>query len=153
VVTYGGLSSLPYTVAVAGSDPGIYSIASSGQGQGAILNYNATTNDFSINGNSNAAARGSIVVIYITGAGLTSSAADNVLIPSSPAVTPVQTPAVTIGGQGATVLAAQAPIGSVPGLIQLNVTVPASVTPGNVVPVIVTIGGVSSQTGLTMAVK
>jgi len=153
VVTYGGLSSQPFTVSIAATDPGIYSIASSGQGQGAILNFDSATSDYSINSNSNAAARGSTVVIYITGAGLTTSAVDNKLIPASPAVTPVQTPAVTIGGQGATLLAAQAPPGSVPGLIQLNVDVPSNVTPGNAVPVVVTIGGVSSQTGLTMAVK
>ena len=152
-VTYGGLDSQPFTVSVAAADPGVYSIASSGLGQGAILNFNSTTSDYSINSNSNAAARGSTVVIYITGAGLTTSGVDDLLIPSSPAVTPVVTPAVTIGGQGATLLAAQAPPGSVPGLIQLNVMVPSSVTPGNVVPVIVTVGGISSQIGLTMAVK
>jgi uncharacterized protein (TIGR03437 family) len=38
-------------------------------------------------------------------------------------------------------------------LIQLNVTVPNSVTPGPSQPVVVTIGGVQSQAGLTMAVK
>ena len=152
-VTYGGLSSQAFTVAVAPADPGIYSMASSGKGQGAILNYNTTTGDYSINSNSNAALRGSVVILYITGAGATTSAADNTLIPASPAVTPVQTPTVTIGGQGATLLGAQAPAGSVPGLMQLNVTVPANVTIGNAVPVIVTIGGVASQSGLTMAVK
>jgi uncharacterized protein (TIGR03437 family) len=60
---------------------------------------------------------------------------------------------VTIGGQTATVLAAQAPVGSVPGLLQLNVTVPAGVLAGAALPVEVTIGGVPSQAGLTMAVK
>ena len=89
----------------------------------------------------------------MTGAGATTLNIDNQLIPPSPAVTPILTPTVTIGGQGAIVLAAQAPPGSVPGLIQLNVTVPSTLTPGPAYPVIVTAGGVSSQADLTMAVK
>jgi len=153
IVSYGGLDSQPFVVAVAASDPGIYSLASSGQGQGAILNYNSITGDFTINSASNPAPAGSTVVIYMTGAGLTTSAVDNQLIASSPAVTPVLGPTVTIGGQGAVVQAAQAPPGSVPGLIQLNVTVPTTVKAGQTLPVIVTVGGVPSQSGLTMAVK
>jgi uncharacterized protein (TIGR03437 family) len=39
------------------------------------------------------------------------------------------------------------------GLLQINVTVPAGVAPGSSVPVLLTIGGVTSQAGLTMAVK
>ena len=153
VVTYGGLVSQTFTVALVAADPGVYSLAASVQGQGAILNLNVATGDFSINSNANAAPRGSLVIIYMTGAGATTSAVFNHLIPLTPAVTPVLPPTVTIGGQAAPVIAAQAPPGSIPGLIQLNVTVPASATPGPALPVIVTVGGVTSQAGLTMAVK
>jgi uncharacterized protein (TIGR03437 family) len=153
VVSFGGIASQPFTVAIATADPGIYSLASSGQGQGAILNFDPTTGNYTVNSNAQAAPRGSEVVLYITGAGATTSAVDNQLIPLSPAVTPLQTPSVTIGGQGATLLGAQAPIGSTPGLMQINVTVPASVHPGPALPVVVTIGGIQSQPGLTMAVK
>ncbi len=93
------------------------------------------------------------MVLYITGAGTTTSNVANLLIPASPAVTPVLTPTVTIGGQGATVLGAQAPPGSVPGLIQINVTVPAILKAGAALPVVVTVGGIASQAGLTIAVK
>jgi len=151
VVTYGGIASQAFTVAVATVDPGIYSLASSGQGQGAILNF--VSGSYTINSSSNPAPRGSTVVIYLTGAGATTSVVDNQLIPSNPAITPALSPLVTIGGQAATVLAAQAPAGSVPGLIQLNVTVPTGLTAGAAFPVVVTIGGVQSQAGLTMAVK
>ncbi|HTS76020.1 MAG TPA: putative Ig domain-containing protein [Bryobacteraceae bacterium] len=153
VVTYGGLSSQAFTVAVASADPGIYSMASSGQGQGAILNFDPATGNYTVNSNAQPAAAGSEVILYITGAGATSSTVDNQLIPASPAVTPTQTPSVSIGGQGATLLGAQAPIGSIPGLMQVNVTVPSGLKASPAVPVIVTIGGVQSQTGLTMAVK
>jgi uncharacterized protein (TIGR03437 family) len=153
VVTFGGVASQAFTVAVAAADPGIYSLASSGQGQGAILNFDPATGNYAVNSNAAAAPRGSEVVLYITGAGATTSAADNQLIPLAPPVTPVQAPSVTIGGQGATVLGAQAPMGSAPGLMQINVTVPNGVKPGPALAVIVTIGGIQSQPGLTIAVK
>lgn len=153
VVTYNNVASQAFTVAVASADPGIYSLASSGQGQGAILNFTPSTGNYVVNSNAEPAAIGSEVILYITGAGATTSAIDDELIPASPAVTPVEQPTVTIGGQGATLLGAQAPIGSIPGLMQLNVTVPTGVTAGAAVPVVVTIGGVASQSGLTMAVK
>jgi trimeric autotransporter adhesin len=151
VATYGGLASQPVIVTLAAADPGIYSLASSGLGQGAILNFLA--GDYSVNSISNPAAKGSVVIIYATGLGATTSATYNQLIPISPAVTPAQPPTVSIGGVGATVLAAQAPMGSIPGLMQLNVTVPSTVKAGGTLPVIVTVGGVASQAGLTMAVK
>jgi len=152
-VSYGGVSSQAFTVTLAPTNPGIYTVAASGQGQGAILNYNATTNDYTINSSNTAAAKGSTVVMYLTGAGAMTSSVSNQLIPASPPVTPVQTPTVQIGGQGATVLAAQAPPGSVPGLLQLNVQVPSTVTSGNAVPVLISVGGVSTQTGVTMAIR
>jgi uncharacterized protein (TIGR03437 family) len=47
--------------------------------------------------------------------------------------------------------------GAAPGLIsgalQINAQVPAGVTPGPSVPLVVTIGGVSAQSGITLAVK
>jgi uncharacterized protein (TIGR03437 family) len=78
---------------------------------------------------------------------------DDQLIAISPAVTPVQTPTVTIGGIDAPVLGTQAPAGSIPGLMQLNVTVPLTAKAGVALPVIVTVGGIASQAGLTIAVK
>ena len=153
IVTFGGLVSQAFTVAVAAADPAIYSLAASGQGQGAILNFVPATGVYTINAAATPAAIGSEIVVYMTGVGATTSAVDNLLIPPSPAVTPTQLPAVSIGGQGATLLGAQAPIGSIPGLMQLNVTVPTGVKAGPAVPIIVTVAGIPSQTGLTMAVK
>ena len=97
--------------------------------------------------------RGSEVVIYITGAGATTSVVDNLLIPLSPAVTPMQSSTVTIGGQGATLLGAQAPLGSTPGLMQTERHGAQRRKARPALPLCVTIGGIQSQTGLTMAVK
>ena len=153
VVTYGNLTSQAFTVAVVAADPGVYSLAASGTGAGAILNYDSATGNYTVNSGSNPVVRGNIAVLYITGAGATTSAVDNQLIPANPAVTPVLVPTVTIGGASAAVLGAQDPPGSVPGLIQINVTVPTTISAGAAQPVVVTMGGVSSQAGLTIAVK
>lgn len=153
VATFNSATSQPFTVALGPVDPGIYTTSSTGQGPGAILNYNATSNDYTINSAANAAARGGVIVLYVTGGGATTSTVDNQLIPASPAVTPVAAPTVTIGGQAGTVIGAAAPVGSVPGLLQLNVTVPSSAPTGIAVPVVVTMAGIDSQPGVTMAVK
>ncbi|MCX6595143.1 MAG: hypothetical protein NTV70_02100 [Acidobacteria bacterium] len=153
VATYNSVSSQPFTVAFGAVDPGIYTTSSTGQGQGAILNFNSATNDYTINSAANAAARGGVIVLYVTGAGAMTSSVDNQLIPASPAVTPVAAPTVTIGGQAGTVIGGAAPVGSVPGLLQLNVTVPASAPTGIAVPVVLTMAGVDSQPGVTVAIK
>ena len=48
--------------------------------------------------------------------------------------------------------AARAP-GLTAGVMQVNALVPESVTPGNAVPVTITIGNVTIQAGVTLAVK
>jgi uncharacterized protein (TIGR03437 family) len=61
--------------------------------------------------------------------------------------------AVTIDGISAGILGAQSPVGSVPGVVQINATVPVTVKAGNSVPVVVSVGTASSQAKVTMAVK
>lgn len=53
-----------FTVGVVVSQPGIFTLASDGVGQGAILN-----SDYSVNGPTNAASAGSSIQIYMTGLG------------------------------------------------------------------------------------
>lgn len=62
-------------------------------------------------------------------------------------------PTVTIGGQAATVTYAGWVADSVAGLYQINATVSTKATTGTAVPVSVSFGGVSSQTGVTMAIQ
>jgi len=149
-VIYNGVYGNVMPVPVAATAPGILSF-DDGTGQGAILNQ-----DQSINGAQNAAAIGTIVTIFATGEGQT----------SPPGVTgglannlnnlphPVASVSVTIGGVPATDIrySGTAPQ-EVYGLFQVNVTIPTGVTPGSGVPVVLKVGGVSSQAGLTMAVK
>ena len=65
-------------------------------------------------------------------------------------VTKVQ-PTVTIGGVSTRVLFSGMAPGFV-GLWQINAEVPQSVTPGNAVPLVISAGGVSSNT-VTIAVQ
>ena len=118
-----------------------------------MLNYNLATNDYTVNSAATAAAKGSVVVLYATGAGAMSSGNVNTLTPLSPAITPIAPVTVTIGGQPAAVNGAQAAPGSAPGVLQINVVVPTDAASGTAVPVIVNIGGVDSQANITMAIK
>jgi len=60
---------------------------------------------------------------------------------------------VTMGGLPCTVTYTGAAPYLVSGAAQINAQVPAGVTPGSGVPLVVTVGGVSAQTGVTLAVK
>jgi uncharacterized protein (TIGR03437 family) len=162
-VTYGTKSQdLPVTVVAA--DPGIFTTDASGTGQGAILNINGTTGNMTVNGSTNPALKGSAIAIYITGFGTTNcvdGAAPNVCnlaATEANLITGIVTPklpvVVTIDGISATLVGTpQAPVNSVPGVLQINATVPTTVKAGNLVPVVVSVGAASSQLKVTMAVK
>jgi uncharacterized protein (TIGR03437 family) len=150
VVQYSGQPSSPLSATVQAATPAIFSADFSGHGPGAILN-----SDFSVNGGSNPASVGSAVMIYGTGGGVTSPAsADGSLAPSAePFARIVASPvSVTIGGLPAQVLYAGGSPGLVSGLTQINAIVPNGVAAGLSVPVIVQIGSVQSQQGVTIAI-
>jgi len=172
-VTYNSIASIaPTRVNAVAADPGLFTMNYSGSGQGAILNFNPVTGDYTLNGAANLAVKGTTwAVLYLTGFGLTTC----VSIPAAGAtpasdcnatatevnliagdVSPNLAVAVTIGGIAAPGAAVQAPIGSVAGLMQVDVLVPAGVASGNV-PVIVAVGApgaqVFSQANVTMDVK
>ena len=163
-VSYAGLTSQSFPLSVAAAVPGIFTADASGRGQGAILNYNAATNDYSINTAANPAlVRNSpIVVLYLTGFGMTSCELTTGGCHDTPVTSTTAAPAgvntntaasVTIDGKAAAPLVTGVPAGSFPGLLQLNVTVPADAAAGRAVPVVVSIGAATAQTGVTIALK
>ncbi len=151
-VMYAGQASKPFPVAVAAAAPGVFTASASGTGQGAILNA-----DNSPNSTANPVNKGGIVVLYMTGEGQTNppgitGKVNNVTRVEDLPVPTTQPVTASVGGQTATVLfAAEAP-GFVSGLMQVNIQLPANVSSGNV-PVVVSLGGVGSQAGVTVAVK
>ncbi len=145
---YGGVTSAGWSVPVAASAPGIFTLGAAGLGQGAVLNQ-----DNSVNGASNPAARGSVIQIYATGEGQTSPPGVTGSVIGTDLKRPILPVTVSIGGQDAVVQYKGSAGDSVAGLLQVNAIVPQSVIPGAAVPVIVSVGGVPSQGGVTVAVQ
>jgi uncharacterized protein (TIGR03437 family) len=147
-VQYQGAVSNTMTVPVRAATPAIFTLDSTGVGPGAILNQ-----DNSVNSTGNPAARLSVIAIYCTGGGITTpSSADGAVI-GGPTFVLAQTPVVTIGGVNAAVKYAGAAPGAVAGLTQINVEVPAALTPALALPVVVKIGNFFSTGSATVAVK
>jgi uncharacterized protein (TIGR03437 family) len=147
MIQYQGAHSNRMTVPVLASLPGIFTIDASGFGQGAILNQ-----DTSVNSSQNGADPGSVVSIYATGGGQTDppSADGTLATTAASTVLPVK---VQIAGEDANVLYAGAAPGEPAGVIQVNARIPADVSRGTNVPVIIIVGGTSSQAGVTVAIK
>lgn len=135
----------PVRLPVSPAAPGIFTINQTGSGQGAILNQDGT-----VNSASNPASRGSIVSVYMTGAGplfpLIKDGSLGPLTPPFPA--PGAAIAATIDNLPATVLfAGQAP-GLIAGATQVNLQVPENVAPG-AAPIAISAGGYYPGSALT----
>ena len=147
-VEYQGVRSDPLKVPVSATAPGLFTVSASGTGQGSILNQ-----DNNVNSVANPASRGSVVILWATGEGLT----DPPGVDGRPAVDvlpkPLAAVSVDIGGQPATVQYAGAAPGYMPGVLQINAQMSPGVQAGSNVPVHITISDVSSQDGVTLAVR
>ena len=147
-VAYGGAISNPLALQVAPTTPGILTLDASGFGGGAILNQ-----DLSVNTPSNPAAPGAAVVIYCVGGGVTSPpSVDGQVFTATAPILPQQA-SVSIGGLNAQVFYSGAVPGSIAGLTQINAYVPTGLTTKGQLPIVVSIGGVQSQAGVTVAVQ
>jgi uncharacterized protein (TIGR03437 family) len=146
---YLGVLSNPVTLQAATTSPGVFSMAGSGQGPGAILN----SLDLSLNSALNPAARGDWVSIFATGAGVTTPASVDGFLASAPLPMPNANITVTIGGLPCQLNFAGAAPGLISGLVQINAQVPAGVAPGAAVPVQVNMGLASSPLTVTVAVQ
>ena len=146
LVEYEGRTSNRITLPVAPSVPGIFTVDSSGRGQGAILNQ-----DYTLNGASNPAPKGSVIILYGAGGGQTTPAGEDGKVVTGPGrqALPVL---VRIGGVDAEVMYAGAAPGFVSGVLQVNARVPDGVEAGSAIPVLMTAGNATSQTGVTLAV-
>jgi uncharacterized protein (TIGR03437 family) len=153
-VKYLGQTSNAYLLTSATTAPGLFTQNASGSGPGAILNQN-----FSLNGQGNPAAKGSIVMVFMTGEGQTSPAGVTGAITAATLPPPQVTPApllpvsVLINGQPAAwTYAGEAP-DLAAGLLQLNVQIPLTAQSGIPNSIQVYIGSNISQTGVTVSVQ
>lgn len=147
VVSYKGVRSAPFTVPVVAASPGLFSANSSGTGQGAILNQ-----DGGFNNAQNPAAKGSVIVLFLTGEGQTDPPGSDGQIANGVFPKPALPVRVDMGGIQAEVLYAGAAPGQVAGLMQVNAKIPDNSNSGPV-PVQVTVGTAQSQRSLTVAVR
>jgi uncharacterized protein (TIGR03437 family) len=147
LVKFVGQSSNGFTVNAAATAPGIFTANGSGTGPGAILNADYGSNA------STAAARGSVVQVFLTGEGQTSPVGVDGKVTAAPYPTPLLPIAVMVGGQAATYqFAGEAP-GLVSGVMQLNVVIPSTLTATGNVPLSVAIGSATTQGGVTVNIK
>jgi len=139
--------SLPISVQVAPAAPGIFTSGSSGRGEAAALDADSTVNSVL-----NQAARGTVIVLYVTGEGQTDPPGQDGRLISTDLRKPLLPVTATIGGVSADVLYAGSASTLVSGLCQVNVRIPESIGPGTQ-PVEIQVGGVPSQSGVTIEVK
>jgi uncharacterized protein (TIGR03118 family) len=138
----------PLSVPVATSAPGLFTSDASGNGQVIAINQDGT-----VNGPTNAASRGSVVLLYATGEGVTAPTPPDGAITAGRFVPgPLLPVTVAIGGQPAKVIFAASFPGTVAGVMQIEAVVPSGATTGTV-PVVVTVGTVASQATATLSVK
>jgi len=148
-VVFQGNTSATTTVPVVSAAPGIFTADSTGSGQAAAVNLDGT-----LNSASKPVKAGGFISLYITGDGQTNpGGVDGQLANTAPYPATVLPVKVTVGGLPAVVSYAGATPTAVAGLTQLNVQVPAGVTPGSAVPVTVQVGDQGAQTGVTIAVQ
>jgi uncharacterized protein (TIGR03437 family) len=152
VVEYQGVQSTPVPFVVVNAAPGIYTLNQAGTGPGAILNQDGVT----VNGPNSAEKRGNLISVYMTGEGQTTPpGVDGTIIPPvlSALKNPVLPVTATIGGVQATVQFAGSAAGLVSGVMQVNLFIPATAPTGNNVPIVISVGGTPSQSGVTVTVQ
>ena len=148
-----GAPSTALTYNVTTAQPGIFTQNEQGSGPGSILNQ-----DYTLNGPNNGVPGGNYIILYMTGEGQTSPAGvTGLVIPSNGTglKAPVLPVTASIGGvplpQSAIAYAGSAP-GDASGVFQVNLLVPSGLAPGPQ-PIVVSVGGIPSQTGVTVQVK
>ncbi len=146
-VVYQGQASAPVSLGVTPASPAIFTLDSSGSGLAAAVNANGSVNDAG-----HPAPAGSFVTFYATGAGQTNPGGQDGLPGKVPLPQPVLPVTVTVGGKSATVQYAGAAPNIVAGVLQVNVQIPTGLTAGTV-PLVLQVGGASTQNGVTLAVS
>jgi uncharacterized protein (TIGR03437 family) len=126
---------------------GLFTANATGSGQGAILNQDSTTNSAS-----NPAAKGSTVILFGTGMGVTNPLIADGTVPQNASATPVLPVSATIDGQTAPVMSAYAAPGMV-GVYLATVQVPSSARSGGAIPIVFQVGTSQSQAGVTIAIQ
>lgn len=142
-VQYNGALSSPVDLAVSASAPGIFlCLTCQPANQAAALNQDNTPN-----GVGNGALPNSVVTLFATGEGQTNPAGVTGTIVGTTLAQPLLPVTVRIGGLPAVVTYAGSAPSLAEGVLQVNVQIPAGVPRGVSLPVTITIGDATSNTG------
>jgi len=154
LIDYNGTLSSPISVQVSPTvAPSFYTTNSTGSGQAAAINEDGSFNGPAGTAGSKPAPAGTVISLYGSGGGVTTPAGTTGSVsPSNQLLYIGGTVSATIGGQPATVEFIGAAPGLVTGVIQVNLLVPAGVT-GNNLPVSLTLDGITTPVGATVAVQ
>jgi uncharacterized protein (TIGR03437 family) len=151
--TVGATLSYQHMMSLAPFAPGLFTLDEANSSQGVVTI--AGTPLFAAPQSvpvSRPAHPGELIAVYCTGLGAVSNQpATGTAAPASPLSVTIATPTVTVGGILAQVAFSGLAPGAV-GLYQVNVQVPVGAPAGDAVPVILSIGGVASNT-VTIAVQ
>ena len=140
--TVDGQTSAAQTIPLAPFAPAIFTLGEQGSGPGAILDTS-----YQLVNSSNPVTAGSTILIFCTGLGqVTNQPSTGSPAPMSP-LSWSGTPTVTIGGVPASVSFSGLAPGFV-GLYQVNAQVPAGLAAGDAVPVVMQMGGNTSNAAL-----
>ncbi len=147
-ITKRGLVIAELVARVAPAAPAIFTQDSSGVGAAAILNE-----DFNVNSPSSPATLGSAVMFFATGGGQISPPGLDGQLGGDPLSKPILPITVQIGGGDAEILSVGPAPSSVSGVLQIRCRVPLNATPAHETPIVLRVGTVLSQPGVTLALQ
>jgi uncharacterized protein (TIGR03437 family) len=138
--------SIPVEAKVVDVAPGIFTI-NSGRGQAAALN-----SDLTVNSLANPAPRGTWIVVFGSGEGQTDPPGQDGRIILTDLRRPLGQVSARIGGRPAEIAYFGSAPALVSGVFQANLRIPEDIPPGPV-PVEIQVGGVATQSGVTVVVR
>jgi uncharacterized protein (TIGR03437 family) len=157
--------SPPVSIYVDRSAPGLFTLDSSAAGPAAVLNVDAVTGSVSVNSPQNPAARGGYIVAYLTGTGQTVPASMDGIVADGVGqlALPVEAGLDYFGGghpcesrfycTPVEVLYSGPAPGIVAGVIQINMRVPDSPSASGTHPLGISVGGIWSQSYVTISIR
>lgn len=142
IVNYLGSQTVPAIVSVGKTQPGIFTLDTTGAGQALAVHLDGTN---SLNTSANPITAGGFILFYETGEGQTTPVGvDGKPAPTTaPFPMPINSVTATVGGAPAVVSYAGGAPGFVAGVMQVNLQVPATLNPG-AHDLIITVGTFSS---------
>ena len=155
VVTYKNNTTASFSVPVAATAPGLFTLNTTGQGEVVAFNSDGT-----LNSATNASLRGAPILIYATGEGVTNPGGDDGSITPSTGEffhSPAAKVSLNVEGKDATVVYALSAPGTVSGVLLIEAVLapnaPGVTATTGPFPIVLTIGSASSPTGATIFLR